>query len=221
MPGPEREPAFSRLLEALAADPLAPTAVTDPDEAADRHLADSLTGLEVPGLATARTVADIGSGAGFPGLPLAIALPQSSVDLVESNRRSCAAIDRLIQAVGLANARTVAERAEDWARGDGGGEYEAVTARALAPLAVLVEYAAPLLRLNGVLVAWKGQRSDEEEAAGDAAAREVGLAPARVERVEPFRAARHLHLHVFEKVAATPERFPRRAGMAVKRPLAP
>jgi 16S rRNA (guanine527-N7)-methyltransferase len=92
-------------------------------------------------------------------------------------------------------------------------------ARAVAALPVLVEYAAPLLREGGVLVAWKGVRSREEEAAGARAAAEVGLEPEEALRVEPFEGARDRHLHVFRKIAPTPERFPRRAGMAVKRPL--
>ena len=217
MSAPERDRRLSQLVEALAEDPHAPTAITDPAEAMDRHVADSLSGLEVSALTGAARICDIGSGAGFPGLPLAIALPDTSVDLVEANRRSCEAIERLIAAVGLSNARVVCERAEDWRRG--ADRYEAVTARALAPLAVLVEYAAPLLAPGGVLVAWKGRRNGEEEAAGAEAAAEVGLEPRLVKEVTPFAAARHRNLHVFQKVEQTPDRFPRRAGIAAKRPL--
>jgi 16S rRNA (guanine527-N7)-methyltransferase len=94
-----------------------------------------------------------------------------------------------------------------------------VTARAVAGLPVLVEYAAPLLRLSGMLVAWKGARDPAEEELGRAAADEVGLALADVLRVEPFEGARNRHLHLYRKVAPTPGRFPRRPGMAAKRPL--
>lgn len=95
-----------------------------------------------------------------------------------------------------------------------------MTARALAPLAVLVEYAAPLLREGGALVAWKGGRDPAEESAGAIAAERLGLAGGRVLRVEPFEGARDRHLHVLSKVAPTPPGFPRRPGMARKRPLA-
>jgi 16S rRNA (guanine527-N7)-methyltransferase len=188
------------------------------------HVADSLTGLEVEDLARARRIADVGAGAGFPGLVLAIALPSARVDLIESAGRKAAVIDRLIQAARVANARSVVARAEDWGRlpdalGGGREAYDAVTARAVAALPVLVEYAAPLLRLSGVFVAWKGARDPGEEGLGRAAADAVGLTLEDVLRVEPFPDARDRHLHVYRKVAPTPERFPRRAGMAVKRPL--
>ena len=195
-----------------------------PAEALDTHVADSLSGLAVSDLGRARRIADVGAGAGFPGLALAIALPRARVDLVESAGRKTAVIARLAQAAKLTNARAITARAEDWAGtlaalGGGGGAYDAVVARAVAALPVLVEYAAPLLLDGGVLVAWKGARSADEEAAGAAAAAEVGLAPEEVLRVEPFQGARDRHLHVFRKIAPTPERVPRRAGMAVKRPL--
>ncbi len=208
------------LLDALAAEPDPPTTVVDPDQAVDRHLADSLSGLEVPPLREASTIADLGAGAGFPGLALAAALQAACVDLVESARRKCETIERLSAAAGMANTRAVAVRAEDWGRGEGRAAYSAATARAVAPLAVLCEYAAPLLVEGGTLVCWKGVRDPAEETAGDAAARELGLAPAGVRRVEPFAGARDRHLHVYEKVAPTTAQFPRRAGVAAKRPLA-
>lgn len=188
-------------------------------DAVDRHLADSLTGLEVEALAGADRIADLGAGAGFPGLALAVALPDSAVDLIESTARKCEVIARLAQAAGAPNARAVPQRAEDWAAGEGAEAYAAVTARALAPLAVIAEYAAPLLREGGVLVAWKGSRDADEEQLGKAAAEQLGLGPAEVLRVEPFEGAANRHLHVFTKTGPTPEGFPRRPGMARKRPL--
>jgi 16S rRNA (guanine527-N7)-methyltransferase len=198
--------------------------VSEPERAREVHVADSRSGLEVPDLARASRIADIGAGAGFPGLVLAIALPSARVDLIEAAGRKAAVIDRLIQAAKVSNARSVVARAEDWARlppGLGGGQaaYDAVTARAVAALPVLVEYAAPLLRPRGVLVAWKGAVDADEQQLGRAAASEVGMELEEVRRVVPFAGARDRHLHVYRKVAPTPERFPRRAGMAVKRPL--
>lgn len=185
----------------------------------DLHLADGLSGLEVEELAAAGRIADVGAGAGFPGLALATALPGARVDLIESTARKCEVISRLADAAGLGNARAVAARAEEWAAVEGAGAYDAVTARALAPLAVLVEYAAPLLREGGILVAWKGARDAGEETAAAEAASRLGMERCEVRRVEPFEGARARHLHVFRKVAPTPEGFPRRAGAARKRPL--
>jgi 16S rRNA (guanine527-N7)-methyltransferase len=212
------------LLEALAGEADPHTTVSAPADALDAHVADSLSGLAVSDLGRARRIADVGAGAGFPGLALAIASPGARVDLIESAGRKTAVIGRLAQAAKLSNARAITARAEDWAGtpgalGGGGGAYDAVLARAVAALPVLVEYAAPLLREGGVLVAWKGAGAPDEEAAGAAAAAAVGMVPEEVLRVEPFEGARDRHLHVFRKIAPTPERFPRRAGMAAKRPL--
>jgi 16S rRNA (guanine527-N7)-methyltransferase len=194
--------------------------VREPAEALDVHVADSLSGLETEALRGARRVADIGAGAGFPGLVLAVALPQAQVDLVESGRRKTEVIARLAAAAGVGNARWIPSRAEEWGAGEGAGAYDAVTARAVASLPVLVEYGAPLLCLGGSLVAWKAARDEEQERAGRGAAAQLGLEAADPLRVEPFPSARDRHLHVFRKVSPTPARFPRRAGMARKRPLA-
>jgi 16S rRNA (guanine527-N7)-methyltransferase len=213
-----------RLLEALAAEPDPHTSVSDPEAALEVHVADSLSALEVSELVRARRIADIGAGAGFPGLVLAIAIPRAQVDLIESAGRKTAVIDRLIQAAEIANARSITARAEDYARvtpvlGGGREAYDAVTARAVGPLAVLVEYAAPLLRPDGVLVSWKGARDEAEEASGAVAAVKVGMAVNEVVPVQPYPASENRHLHVFRKIAPTPPGFPRRAGMARKRPL--
>jgi 16S rRNA (guanine527-N7)-methyltransferase len=216
---------FAPLLAALAAEPDPHTTVSDPEAALEVHVADSLSGLEVRELSSARRIADMGAGAGFPGLVLAIAIPRAQVDLIESAGRKTAVIDRLIQAAKLANARSITARVEDYARvpgalGGGREAYDAVTARAVGPLAVLVEYAAPLLRDDGVLVAWKGARDPAEEGAGAAAAEIVGMAVKEVVPVQPYPASENRHLHVYRKIAPTPAKFPRRAGMARKRPLA-
>jgi len=216
---------FEPLLAALAAEPDPHTTVAEPEAALEVHVADGLSGLEVAELASARRIADIGAGAGFPGLVLAIALPRAEVDLVESSGRKTAVIDRLIQAAELGNARSITARAEDYARtpaalGGGREAYDAVTARAVGPLALVVEYAAPLLRTDGVLVAWKGERDPVEEAAGAVAAERVGMAVKEVLPVQPYPTSANRHLHVFRKIAPTPPELPRRAGMARKRPLA-
>jgi 16S rRNA (guanine527-N7)-methyltransferase len=198
--------------------------VSEPTRARDLHVADSLSGLEVEALAGARRIADVGSGAGFPGLVLAIALPAARVDLIESAARKAAVIDRLARAARVENARSVTGRVEDWARaapalGGGRGAYDAVTARAVASLAVLAEYAAPLLRPSGVLVAWKGALEPEEVERGERAGAELGLSLEEVRPVEPFAGARRRRLVVLRKTAPTPERIPRRPGRAVKHPL--
>jgi len=201
----------------LVDDPLAPTSVRDPGKVVDDHLADSLVALEIEPVRGSRALADLGSGAGVPGLPLAIALTGASVALVESAGRKCAFLERAIALTGAANARVVHARAESWPEGI--ESFDVVTARALAPLEVVVEYAAPLLTLGGTLIVWRGQRDPVAEAAATRAAIALGLEPGPIVSVKPYSAARSRHLHLMSKVTPTPLGFPRRPGMALKRPL--
>ncbi len=202
----------------LMDDPLAPTAVRDPRKVIDDHLADSLIALELGQVRAASALADLGSGAGVPGLPLAIALPHADVVLVESAARKCAFLERAVASCGVANVRVVHARAEAWLAGL--AAFDVVTARALAPLEVVVEYSAPLLVLGGTLVAWRGRRDPEAEDVAARAAGEVGLEPLDIVPVQPYPTAQNRNLHLMSKVMQTPAGFPRRPGMAVKRPLA-
>jgi len=208
---------LAALLELLATDPHAPSSVTAPAAAVDVHVADALSALEKTPLRGSRRIADIGSGAGFPGLVLAIALPEAEISLVESARRKCDYLDRARAVIDAANATVVCARAEAWPAGL--GRHDAVTARGLGPLALLCEYAAPLLAVGGILVAWKGAVSTDEASAGTRAALELGLEPAGVVRSEPYPGSAEHRLHMYAKTADTPSRFPRRPGTARKRPL--
>jgi 16S rRNA (guanine527-N7)-methyltransferase len=208
---------LAAVLAELERDEHAPTAVRDAEEAAKVHVADALVALDVDGLRASRTVADLGAGAGFPGLAIAVALPDAEVRLVESQRRKCQFMRSLAAAASIANATVVCTRAEEW--DEGIAANDAVLARALAPQPVVLEYAAPLLRLGGTLIDWRGRRNAGEERAAAGAAEKLGLRLAEVRRVEPFAGATDRHLHVFVKERETPDRFPRRAGIARKRPL--
>jgi 16S rRNA (guanine527-N7)-methyltransferase len=208
---------YATVLEVLAHDEHAPTTVTSPRAALDAHLADSLIALDVFEIDDSSSVADLGAGAGFPGVALAVALPRAQVRLVESQRRKCEFLERLVAAAEIANVDVVCARAEEWR--DGLGSNDVVLARALAPQPVVLEYAAPLLRPHGVLLDWRGKRSDEDERAAASAAQALGLQLLEIRRVEPFTGAQDRHIHVFRKLSETPERFPRRPGIARKRPL--
>jgi 16S rRNA (guanine527-N7)-methyltransferase len=208
---------LGRLHRLLVEDPLAPTAVRDPDRVIEDHLADSLVALELERVRSAQTMADLGSGPGLPGLALAVALPKADVSLVESSARKCAFIERAIAACGAGNAHVVNARVEAWP--EGRGRFAVVTARALASLAVVVEYAAPMLMVGGALVAWRGRRDLEVERAAARAAAGIGMEPIEILAVRPYAAAQNRHLHLMLKVMQTPEDFPRRPGMALKRPL--
>jgi 16S rRNA (guanine527-N7)-methyltransferase len=208
--------AFAVLIEALA-QPDAPTSIHEPSDAVDVHIADSLVGLDVEAVRAARVVADLGSGAGLPGLVFACALPDTRVVLVESARRKCDFLVATADAMSLQNADVVRARVEEWT--EGARRCDVVTARALATLPVLCEYAAPILRDRGVLIAWKGAVTEGEAADGAAAAALLGLRPEEVRPVMPFAGSERRTLHVLRKVAQTPPGFPRRPGIATKRPL--
>ena len=174
---------LERLVDLVASDPLAPTTVHDPLPVVKDHLADSLVALELDHVRSARVIADLGAGAGFPGLPLAIALPDSEVALVESNGRKCQFLESAVAACAARNAVVVHARVEAWE--DGIGRCDLVVARALAPLPVVAEYAAPLLAPGGALVAWRGRRDPDDEAAATRAAAELGLEVLAPRRVNP------------------------------------
>ena len=201
----------------LSSDDLAPTTVRAGERIRDDHLADALVALDLPIVQAARALADLGSGAGVPGIPLAIALPDVQVTLIEGNGRKCAFMADVAAGLGLMNVEVVHGRAETWKEGI--GREDIITARALAPLDVIAEYAAPLLRIGGALVAWRGQRDPQVEADGLRAAELLGLAVEPPLRVDPYAGAQNRYLHVMSKVRETPSRFPRRDGVARKRPL--
>ena len=206
------------VLETVAADEHAPTAIRGLDRAGELHVADSLVALGLPRVREARTIADLGSGSGFPGVALAVALPRASVRLIESQQRKCRFLEQICRAAAIENAEVVCTRAEQWGAGACGNDL--ALARALGPQPVVLEYAAPLLRVGGALVDWRGRRVPAEEERAQRAAALLGLRREEVRAVRPFSEARDRHLHVFIKEHATPSRFPRRAGIARKRPLA-
>jgi 16S rRNA (guanine527-N7)-methyltransferase len=218
---PAARRSLERVLELLSSDSRSLTSVRDPAQAWKVHVEDSLAGLEVPELAAAGSIADLGAGAGFPGLVLAAAMPGARVDLIESVGRKAAFIDGAATSVGIDNARAVPKRSEEWAAREppGGGReaYDAVVARAVGSLATVAELASPLLRDGGVLVAWKGKRvSEEEEELAGAAERLAMMAEAALP-VRPYAASRNRHLHVIRKTGPTPPGLPRRPGRAGKR----
>ena len=173
--------------------------------------------LEIDRVRGARQIADLGSGAGFPGLPWPLPRPAARVHLVEANARKCEFLRAAVAAARADNVEVIEARAELWPGVEGG--LDLVTARALAPLPVVAEYAAPLLRLGGVLVAWRG---------GATKTPKRGPPPRRPSSASrpPLRCgwSRTAGLSTaiytcMSKVRPHPPGFPRRPGMAVKRPL--
>ncbi|HEV2858783.1 MAG TPA: 16S rRNA (guanine(527)-N(7))-methyltransferase RsmG [Solirubrobacterales bacterium] len=205
------------VLELLAEERASVSSVVD-ERAWKVHVVDSLTGLEVPDLREAERIADVGAGAGFPGLVLAVALPDAEVDLLESVGRKCEFMRRAAAEAAIANATVRNTRSEEWASSGGREAYDAVTARAVGRLSTLAELASPLLEPNGVLVAWKGKRDAEEEKQLADAAETLAMEPEQILDVGDRAGSEHRHLHVIRKVGSTPGNLPRRPGMAKKHP---
>lgn len=198
------------------------TAITDPAVIASRHVLDSLTALPLlaatgrPGSAP-RDLVDLGSGGGFPGLPLAAALPALGVTLVDSVRKKARFLEAAATATGLADQVAVeAVRAE--AMTAGGRAWDVVTARAVGSLAELVELALPLLRVGGRLVAWKRGAVDAEV---ELAARAADALGGRRPVVRPVEGLADLHGHVLVTVAKqheTPPGYPRDPARRARQP---
>jgi 16S rRNA (guanine527-N7)-methyltransferase len=214
---PAGREALGKVLELLAVERASVSSVVD-DRAWKVHVADSLTGLDVPELATAQRIADVGAGAGFPGLALAVALPSAQVDLIESIGRKCTFMQLAIDEAGIPNATVLNTRSEDLAAADGRETYDIVTARAVGRLSTLAELASPLLKPNGLLIAWKGKRDQEEEEELARASEPLAMRPESILKVGERAGSQHRHLHVVRKSGPTPANLPRKPGIAKKRP---
>ena len=214
---PRGREALRTVLELLAAERASVSSVVD-ERAWGVHVVDSLTGLQIPELTSASRIADVGAGAGFPGLALAVALPEARVDLIESVGRKCAFMTGAIEAAGIPNATVLDTRSEDWAASGGHELYDVVTARAVGRLSTLAELASPLLKPNAVLIAWKGKRDKDEEDQLQSASAALAMTPEQIPDVGAEAGSKHRHLHVVRKTAPTPRDLPRRPGIAKKRP---
>ncbi len=188
----------------------------------DRHLMDSLTPLTAEGmLAEGAAVIDVGSGAGLPGIPLAIVRPDLQFTLLDSLKKRVGFLDAVAGALELANVKTVHARAEDAARDVRYRErYTVALARAVAALPVLMEWLLPFVRVGGKCVCFKGPSVEDELAAGSAAAGMLGGGPPEAVMVSmPFLPERRHCLVAVEKLCGTPGRYPRKVGTAEKNPL--
>jgi len=213
----EARATLETVLALLAEERASVSSVVD-ERAWQVHVVDSLTGLEVPDLSRAERIADIGAGAGFPGLVLAVALPNAQVDLIESVGRKCKFMRRAVEAAEIPNANVLHARSEDQAKDAGREAYEAVTARAVGRLSTLAELASPLLKPNGVLVAWKGKRDEDEERQLTNASEALAMHPEQILDVGNRAGSEHRHLHLIRKKGPTPPNLPRNPGIAKKRP---
>lgn len=192
----------------------------DEDEAIDRNYLDSLAPLGDPTLLeNAKTLIDVGSGAGFPGLPLAIAKPDLQVTLLDSLKKRVEFLRSVIRELGL-NTEVVHGRAEDMAKDpEYRARYDIATARAVAGLNTLYELTLPFARVGGKLIAYKGPTADEEIEEGKNALFLLGGADTRSIKVVIHGRDWDHRLVICEKRDATPDKYPRKAGEPARKPL--
>lgn len=194
----------------------------DPRRIVLDHILDSLSCSLVGSVIDARRLADVGSGGGLPGIPLKIVIPHLSLTLVESTTKKCQFLRHAVEVLSLEDVAVENARVEVLARDPGHrGGYDVTTVRAVARLAVVAEYCVPLLRVGGKAVAMKARLEDEELSEGE---RAVGMLGARItDRVRvpliPEVGDKERRLVVIEKVRETGKGYPRKPGVATKRPL--
>jgi 16S rRNA (guanine527-N7)-methyltransferase len=196
------------------------TAIREPRQIQRRHFLDALTCSLVTGDLNGRSLIDVGTGAGFPGLPLKILFPELQLTLVESVRKKTRFLAAVVAELGMNNVTIAAERAE--ALGQDvvyRAQFDWAVARAVAELRVLVEYLLPLCRVGGFVLAQKGSSAEMEVAAAENAFSELGGTLHQIFPVSlPQREEKHF-LVVVEKTAVTPSKYPRRIGIPAKKPL--
>ena len=196
------------------------TAITDPFGVTVRHFLDSLLLLRVVNPPDGARLIDVGTGAGFPGLPLAIVKPAIKVTLLEATGKKTAFLAEVVRALGLPNVTILTSRAEDAGQMvDQREHYDLVTARAVAQLSILTEYLLPLCRVGGQCIALKGESAAAEIDAASPAIRLLGGKVARLEKVTLPHVADPHYLIVIDKIAPTPALYPRRTGVPSKKPL--
>ena len=216
-------PAFSTLYQALltANARMNLTAITDERGVILKHFIDSLGCLQGGWLAGARSIVDLGTGAGFPALPLAIVRPALQVTALDATAKKIEFVTNTAQTLGLGNLRARAGRAEEFGHDPAHRQqYQRVVTRAVASLPVLAELALPLLQEGGLLLAQKAQPTESELQAGRAAASLLGGELFHVEHYQLPVSGDARSLVIFRKIGSTPALYPRRAGVPNRKPLA-
>ena len=196
------------------------TAIREPADVRRKHFLDSLScALAMKGSQTARVI-DVGTGAGFPGLPLKILFPEMSLTLVESVAKKTGFLSHLVAELNLIGVEVITSRAEKVGQDPAHREkYDWALARAVRRMSVLAEYLLPLVRVGGFALAQKGEGAEREAEDADKSIEVLGGRLDQVIPVEIPGVDEQRFLVVIEKVAPTPEKYPRREGIPGKRPI--
>ena len=196
------------------------TNITDPAEFRIKHIADSLVCVDFPEFEDAETVIDVGTGGGFPGIPLAVSAPEKHFVLLDSLKKRLKIIDELAGELGIGNIETVHNRAEDAAKSKEHREkYDLCVSRAVSNLATLAEYCLPFIRVGGYLLAYKGPGAEEEVKEAAKALKILGGSLVDIRETSMEEYGLDHRILVIKKVRNTPKTYPRKAGTPLKEPL--
>jgi len=201
------------------------TRITDPQEFWEKHLWDSLRGILpqkqfISSLSGTASVIDIGTGAGFPGVPVAIALPNCTITLVDSTRKKIAFIEQLLTKITLTNAKTVIARAEEIGHHPQHRQtYDVALIRAVGHPSVCAEYTLPLLKQGGLAVVYRGNWTAEETKSLQNAVKQLGGVIELIDQFTTPLTNSIRHCLYLRKITNTPDKFPRAAGVPTHKPL--
>ena len=194
------------------------TAITEYDEVIEKHFLDSISLCQVYDLSKPVKILDMGTGAGFPGVPLKIAFPEIEITLADSLNKRIKFLDEVIAELGLQKVTTVHARAEELARNKEHREnYDLVVSRAVANLSTLGEYCIPFVKMGGNFISYKSGEVDEEV---NAAGKAIKILGGQIKEVYKFDLSDQKRSFVtIEKIKTTPKTYPRKAGTPSKEPL--
>lgn len=196
------------------------TGITDYDEVNLKHFTDSLTIVRLKDMSKITTLIDVGTGAGFPGIPIKIAFPHIKIVLLDSLNKRLKFLDDVIRELDLEEIRTLHGRAEDYAKKPEYREkFDLCVSRAVANLSTLSEYCLPFVKKGGSFVSYKSGEADEEIRSSENA---VNILGGKIEKIEKFMLPDTdigRELVQIDKVKNTPGKYPRKAGVPAKEPL--